>query len=214
MKKLLFLLAITSLISGSINAQAFAKGDILIDVGIGLGIYGTEVETSINGVIQKESDGTASVIVPIKAQYGISNKFSVGLMVQSASYIIDSADIKNEEASGTAFRVIGSYYFLNKDRLKLYAEMGFGAASFNQESEDINANKIEAEWAGGNFSVGLGMKFYFSKHIGFFANTNYNNYAFDLDKISGNGTSFSFSKGDWTADFSGAEIAVGLAFKF
>jgi len=194
-------------------SQSYEKGDILIDGGIGLGIYGTNVKQTISGVTNEESDGTASVLIPIKVQYGISKKFSVGILVQPENYIVDndSASIKKEDAKGSSFRVIGTYYIINNDKFNLNAEIGFGSATFKQEVEE-NGNTSEAEWRGGNFALGLGLKYYFSKHIGFFANTSYSNYSFDIDKWTFNNVTIDAD--GWEAKFSGAEVTVGLALKF
>lgn len=212
MKKSFILILFSFLISQTGNAQAFAKGDILVDFGVGLGVYGTTLKTEVNGISGEETDGAASVIVPVKLQYGVSNKFSLGLLFQSATYIIDSADVNNEDADGIAFRFIASYYLVNKDKFKLFLEMGLGAATFNQNTEKANGDESEAEWGGGNFAVGLGLKHYFSKHIGFFTMAQFNNYAFDLDNLRLNNSTFDIN--NWEANFSGAEISVGLAIKF
>ncbi|MDB4061004.1 hypothetical protein OAD50_05845 [Vicingaceae bacterium] len=52
--------------------------------------------TEQSGIKTEEKDGTASVIMPLKAQYGISNKFSIGIVFQPENYIEDSVNINNE----------------------------------------------------------------------------------------------------------------------
>lgn len=214
MKKFVLLLFVSFLTYNFAFAQSFEKGDILIDAGIGLGIYATEVTTEISGVKSKETDGTASVIIPLKAQYGISNKFSVGIVFQPENYIedSDSVDINNEDFKGSTFRFIGTYYIINKDKFNLNAELGIGLASLDQSAEDENGDKFRADWRGSSFTIGLGIKYYFTESIGFFANTIYSTYSFNLDEISANGTSFKTD--DWEARFSGAQISAGLAVKF
>lgn len=213
MKKTL-LLSIISIFTYTLStAQSYEKGSIQIDVGFGLGIYGTEVQTEIAGNISKESDGTASTLVPVKLQYGIADRFSIGVLFQAANYIEDedSASVRKEDAKGSTFRIIGTVYILNTDKFNLHAELGLGAATFNQDSENQQGEKIEADWRGGNFALGLGMKYFFSNRIGFFAQVDYNAYAFELDELAVDNATFDID--NWEADFSGSEITVGLAIK-
>lgn len=87
-----------------------------------------------------------------------------------------------------------------------------GLASLNQSSKDENGDKFKADWRGSSFTIGLGIKYYFTENIGFFANTNYNTYSFKLDDVIFNGTSIKAD--NLEAQFSGAQISAGLAVKF
>jgi hypothetical protein len=95
MKKItsyLIIIGAIFLISQNLQAQAFQKGNVNVDVGLGFGIYGTSqtattgLTADVNGtslVILPETtsdttDGAASTMIPISFEYGISNRIGLG----------------------------------------------------------------------------------------------------------------------------------------
>lgn len=211
-KRILVLAIISLFISTTAFSQnAFEKGNILFDVGIGFGVYKTEVKSEIGGVSSTKKDGGVAVLIPIKAQYGISDKFSIGLMFQPANYFVDSSETTNEEATGGSFRLLANYYLVNKEKFVLYSELGFGTANFKQSDDPKDGDKFSADWSGSTFNLGIGIRYYFTEHVGFFSNVAYNSYSFDLDEVTINQETF--KNLNWDATFSGTEITVGIAVK-
>ena len=92
MKKIILLsIALSSLLLMSQNtqAQAFQKGNINFDLGLGIGAYGTRVTIEVAGVEFSDTDGASSTVIPISFEYGITDKFGLGAQIGFSNYFID-----------------------------------------------------------------------------------------------------------------------------
>jgi len=202
MKKITsFCLVIIALLffNNNINAQAFEKGTINIDLGIGFGLYGTsQTNTSkatadINGVTttfhdetRDTTDGAASTVIPLGVEYGISNKIGVGVDFTYSNYLIDPDDKDRiDNVRSYDFGLKGVYHPLNSDFYDLSIGLGFGFSTikwnFNSVVDTANGNITPASSASGSgFYYGLEIKnkFWFSKHVGAFVNLGYKGYSY------------------------------------
>ena len=181
MKKISFYLATAMLLMLSItsiktNAQAFQKGNWNVDLELGLGIYATETTTTIKanffGFNINESDidkdGTASSIFRIGAEYGISNKFGIGLKIRASNYFIDEEDKDTvRSVKSTDFAIHCNYHLLNSDKNDLFLTLGLGFVSANWEYQTNPGVFLKsAKGRGGYFTLGITDRIFFSDHVG------------------------------------------------
>ncbi len=148
MKKLLVIAFILATTNG--YAQAFQKGDKLLDLGLGLNSY--------------YSGG-----IPFGASFevGINDDLSVGANV-------DYLSTSNYGYRFTAlyFGGRGSYHFnkvlnIKDEKLDLYAGAGLGYRSFSWE-DSYYGTSIDSYGSGIYLGIHLGAKYYFSDKIGAF----------------------------------------------
>lgn len=163
-------------------AQSFKKGDWVIDAGVGIGNYGTITETTYSidpfnntpfiGSIGSGNSSVAmgSIIVPIKIEYGFSNKFGVGFKFGMNNFFVprEQNDIISSIRSYD-FGIRLNYHFnSNKENNNdLFLELIIGSSKAKWVFNDNPANfHTSVEGDGGYFSLALNDRFYFSDHIG------------------------------------------------
>lgn len=231
MKKINYSLIIISLFTLNFNvkAQSFEKGSFHIDLGLSVGLYATSQtitqEVTFFGFTQSETfdttDATASFIVPISLEYGISNKFGVGLDLTSNSHFIDEED-KDELNSVKSFDfgVRVNYHLLNSDKNDLMIGFGLGFSSINWDFNTASSSLLENySGSGGYWTIGITDRIFFSNHIGILFNLSYKNYNYsNLDgDFSSEGQALVNSLGSFKQEFdwklNGVNVGFGLAFK-
>jgi len=208
-----------------IKAQAFERGNINFDLGLGFGIYGTEQITRLsvdNVSIQKDTNSaTASTIIPLNFEFGISNKIGLGARVVFNNYIISNKDKENlESVKGTDIALTASYHLLNAPKNDLSIIIAIGGSSIKWDAVADAQNAIEsATGSGVYFSLGIKDRIFLSNHIGILFNLNYTAYQYNNIKAEFNdnlsaifgSTSASL---DWDMALKGVNIGTGLAIKF
>jgi len=189
-KYIIICLALTLLSSFNVNAQAFQKGTINSDLGIGLGIYGTSqtsttgLTVDLNGlplVILPETtrdttDGAASKIIPISFEYGVSDKIGLGLDLTLSNYFIDKEDKEFlNSVKGFDFGLKGYYHIVSTDKYDLSVGVGLGMSKINWKFNrvvDLNSGFIteesEAKGNGMYWNLEVKHKFFFSENVGVF----------------------------------------------
>lgn len=242
MKKIITSFSILGLSLIFINhtqAQAFQKGNINIDIGIGFGIYGTQQKTTSNlsfevgGTpfsqtnVNDTTDGAVSRIIPISFEYGISDKIGLGLDLTSSNYYIDEDDRKyTRSVKGFDFGLKANYHLLNADKNDLFIGIGLGVSSMNWEFENDVTNVFGLSSASGSglyFSLGITDRIFFSDHVGILFNLGYRGYSYPeirydvkdaTSTLAALGvTNIKFSQtSDWKLN--GVHIGTGLAIKF
>ncbi len=115
--------------------QAFQKGNINIDLGLGFGAYGTKVtfKDSNSGLEFTETDGAVSTVIPLSFEYGISDRIGLGLQVGMSSYFIDNEDSTDvsESVKSVDFALKFNFHLLNADRNDLFVGLAIGGSSVN-----------------------------------------------------------------------------------
>ena len=239
MKKLIIIslaLVATLILNKNVNAQAFQKGTINIDLGIGFGIYGTsqsstsEINATIGGIPYSQktthdtTDGTASTVIPISFEYGIADKIGLGLDVTYNSYFINDSDRVNlESVKAFDFGPKFSYHPLNSDFYDLSVGLGFGFTSIKWNVTGLN-NAEDFSGSGFYFNLDIKNKFWFSEHIGAYLNVGYKgNFYGKINRDTSAqeasieaipGFSNVSIKDEFTWSMHGANIGIGLALKF
>jgi hypothetical protein len=245
MKKIItiFTIVISMLmINNNIKAQAFQKGTINVDIGIGFGIYGTsqtytrQLTATVDPAIGLPSnfldykdtgdttDGAASTVVPISCEYGLSDKFGIGVDIIYNSYIINDSDrVHLESVKAYDFGPKFSYHPLNGDFYDLAIGLGVGYTTIGW---NVTSTYTGESYKGSGYYINIDLKnkFWFSDHIGAYLNLGYKgNFYSKIDRDTSAEEaeleSLSFvsnvtKKDEFTFSMNGANIGIGLALKF
>lgn len=211
------------------NAQAFQKGNINVDLDLGIGAYATQTSwTAGVGPLTysgSNADGTASKIFRIGGEYGISNKFGIGLKFGASNYLIAEKDRDTiRSAKSTDFALNINYHLLNTEKNDLFIALELGRTNgtwlFHEDKTFLSSTK----GTGGYFALGLTDRLFFSKNIGIlfslkYSAFNYNNITTELSSIGkGVVSALSFlGTPSWNFNsitLNGVYFGTGLAVKF
>ena len=194
-KHVVAILVLSLFFNINVNAQAFQKGSINIDIGIGLAIYGTaqthtfEQTATIDpvlvntGLISADAlnskrtwdttDGAASTIIPISFEYGVADKIGVGFDITFNNYFISDSDRVNlESVKAFDFGPKFNYHPLNSDFYDLSFGLGLG---FTRIGWNVKETNTASDYSGSGFYLNIDIKnkFWFSDHIGAYVNVGY-----------------------------------------
>lgn len=218
------------------NAQdkAFKKGDITVDAGIGLGIYGTKIHSEYNQnylawtgsgfttltrrVKKDTTDGAASVIYPIKAEYGITNWFGLGARFAYADYFEEKDSITGikPKVTGIDFGLIANFHLVKSKRFDMPISLNIGYSHFKYLANDPNNSMGKDN--GINYGLSLLPRIYFGNHIGMFFNVGWAGYKYPSVQFSNKNDSNinDDNNQDWKYSIkgSGLNIGIGLIGKF
>ncbi len=170
MKKNLLVILSFLVISIAVNAQdkAFQKGNIVIDAGLGLAVYATklhtEVATSSGTLSRDKTDGAASAIYPIQAEYGLKNWFGLGARFAYSNYY-DSA---NTDSRGLDFDLLINFHLIKTKRFEMPISLIVGYSNLKIKYND--AFSTIAKDNGSNSGFMLSPRFYITDHFGLFLN--------------------------------------------
>lgn len=229
MKKITLLLAGIILLVNSVKAQkAFEKGNVTIDLGVGLGIYGTKLHEERDVQVWTPSgvttiretndttDGAAATIFPLKFEYGITNWLGIGARFAYSKYIAGSDSTNNTKPTVTGLDagLILNFHFIKTKRFDLPLSVTIGYSNFRYKANDA-ANSI-AKDNGLNYGVALIPRIYFGDHIGIFFNLGYVGYNYPSMLFSNNKDSNLNEEDNYEFKFkfNGANLGLGLVLKF
>jgi hypothetical protein len=187
-------------------AQMVNKGSFLRDAGTGFGLY--------QATDNDDSTGNSLVLpglLNLYGEYQLTGRWGFGLLLERNGYLSDrdSSDRAHSFHAGisTAFRI------LNIKRTVVYAGALYGISSFSYK--DLSNNR-GVNSLGSNFQLLMGMRQYFSDHLGFFVHTCFTTAAYnELADEDGN----ILKTGDgsnkiYRIRFSGANLRIGFSYKF
>lgn len=204
MKKLLLLFVI--IIPILTFAQAIKKGNIEISAGTGFGIYGTSDNESNNDTA-KNNNTAAAGLLNVSCKYAISEKFSLGFILERNGFAHDSSN----KAHSLNVGLNAQYLFVNKDKNIIYFDFVGGYSNFKYVDES-SKNWVTSN--GLNLQPGIGFKHYFGENLGFYLQSNYAFYSYKK-LVGDNGEILKTSKSeDYNIKLSGLNVKVGLLIKF
>lgn len=163
MKKLLFILTVFVLtFSQSAKAQ-YENGDVLVNVGLGLGSY------------YATGSGFSTTLPPLEAgvEFFVADNFTVGGFIGAygAKYEVDS-DFETKY-NFLNIGALGNYHFVNTDQWNVYAGARLGYVSSKIKVDDENETYEEdelfdnsgAKSSGILFGIQGGARYHFSESI-------------------------------------------------
>lgn len=198
----------------SASAQFNDKGTVHLAVGVAGGAHGTEYKTTIHifggNYSDTETDGAATITVPIELDFGISKKFSLGLYLEPGSYLDSSATESNTMA------LVGlqpRFYFINGDRFAWMGSLQLGAAGLKIERDEA-FTESSATYAGGNFGLGTGVVFQFTDLIGLQLHMRYMTTNMKLRDYTLNGNDVDLDDYEAVLRTRGVAFQMSLGFRF
>ncbi len=207
------LLVIISLSSTNLFSQAFEKGNWNVDLGVDLGIYRTTSTYTttlpfFGTRTLTETDGAASTLVPISVEYGLSNKFGIGVQLGIVNYFIDKKDSTDntESVKSVDFSILVNYHMLVTEKNDLMLGLALGGSSVNW----INEDDSQFKGTGSYVSLSLKDRLFFGEHVGMIFHLGYTVYNYTNIKNTSNNN---FIEG-FTWKLNGVNFGTGLALKF
>jgi len=222
--------------SFAVKAQdkAFEKGKITIDLGAGVGLYGTKVHEEYN---QKEyywtgsgigtrtkrikhdtTDASGAFIFPLQVEYGITNWLGIGARFAYANWIEERDSITKIKPKATSIDagLVLNFHLIKSRRFDMPISLSIGYSNFKFMAND--ANDGIAKDNGMFYGIGLVPRIYFGDHIGMFFNLGYAGYNYPSVQFSDKNNSNINTKDDkdWKYKLkgNGANIGIGLIGKF
>jgi len=164
------------------GGAAFDQGNVVVSLGYGMPNLTKSVYKAYESFIGYKVTGFGPM--HIKFEYGVSEKFGVGLSVNTVSTKVswtdtyedwvDTAYVETTYESGVkfnaiAFNIRGNYHFVNTDKLDVYGGLGLGYNNSKSEfySDDPDALVLSVSAfipLGLEFSVGT--RYFFTDNIG------------------------------------------------
>lgn len=210
MKKVL-LIIIVVVVSNLSFGQAFEKGNKNFDLNLGIAGYGTKVtfKDANSGLELSTTDGAASSVVGLDFEYGISNRFGLGVQLNSSNYFIDKEDSTNvtESVRAVDFALKFNFHLLNADRNDLFISLGLGTSGANWTF--VNSNDTYSG-SGTYFTLGLTDRIYFGEHVGILFHLGYAGY--NYNNLDHSGDNKILENLQWS--LKGVNFGTGLAVKF
>ncbi|MBL7929663.1 MAG: outer membrane beta-barrel protein [Bacteroidia bacterium] len=211
---LLFLFLIYSTLSYS------QKGEFQIRGGVGLAVYGTKSEFIFDffgmKFHQTEEDGAATVHVPVELRYGLTERFSAGLDVKFGSYLYDP---DSAEGKSNRFLVIGPHVEFNliaNENFRWYLGAGFNTAALElqEDKEETIPTRYISKYTGAGIRVNTGILWFFTHPLGLHFNVAFDSHAFKLKNFSVNGNDTNLDNIEGKLTVKGADMVLGLVFRF
>lgn len=158
MKKI-FLLSILSLLAFSNGSGQSKKNDLKLTVSA-LPLFGASdgFESGINGIAIKPSIG-----------YFISDKTSIDLNFSYATLNDLTVGNINSYYNSYAFIPTLRNNFVNKERLRVFAEFGFGLGTIKYDADNSSLRNLQHENLSGGISIlniGIGGNYFFNEKFG------------------------------------------------
>jgi hypothetical protein len=243
MKKTLVTIAAVAICINSVKAQdkAFKKGDIVVDLGVGFAVYGTKNHNEYNSrvwngtsistvrITEDTTDATASSIIPISVEYGITNWFGVGARFGYSKYIASSDSTNNftkPTVRGLDADLLLNFHLVKTKRFDMPLSLIIGYSNFKYKANNPNTNPANlpdngnamAKDNGLNYGISLVPRIYFGDHIGMFFNVGYMGFNYGSITFSNNSDSNLNDDDNQDQLFklkgNGVNVGIGLVAKF
>jgi hypothetical protein len=179
--------------------KAFQKGNMVIDLGVGLGVYGTKVHQEYDqdvyvfptGIkterVKKDTtDAAASFIFPLRFEYGITNWLGVGARLAYSKYATEKDSVNNYKPKvyGVDADLVISFHLVKSKHFDMPVCLSLGYSSITYKANNPNTNPPflpdngngMAKGGGSNYGISLVPRIYFGDHVGMFFNVGYAGY--------------------------------------
>lgn len=156
------------------SAQVNGKGVVQLGFGLDLGVHTTHYEGTFHYLGLSYTDGNddnaATVTFPIEAQYGLSDRFSLGLYLEPGQYV-DSAGTHPNHIF--LFGISPRYYLVNKDRFALYIHADVGGSTLRITDVEDGNKLYDDTYSGWHFRPGAEVQWYFGNTFGIHLGVDY-----------------------------------------
>lgn len=208
MKKIYLTIVIAS-ISFLGMTQSHEQGNLVFNINAGFGIYGADYDAP-----NSEDDFKSPLafgLCPIKLEYGLQERISLGVLVQPFGIKFEDPDSDNKiQVRGILIAPSLNYHFTPDAKTDFYIGLAPGYVSSVWKAENSN-EKEEARFNGFGLKLDLGTRFYFGGKVSLNLNLAYATYNTNLNDYEENGVTAQSPKGKLR--FRGLEPSIGLGFK-
>ncbi len=219
-----YILALSSFMILTLAGFSQRDREFQIRLGAGAAAYATETKITANVLtpfgnfpfMMTDTDGAATVHLPLELRYEIIERLNVGLDMKFGSYLY--SDSTDNTGKSNVFRVIGiagEFTVLNKPNTRLYVGLGLNTTVLEMEEKIVVSNISTVHtmrWRGPGAKLNLGFMQYFgSSPIGINFNIGWDSHNFDLKNWNyPTGWNFTY---DGSLRTSGIDLALGLVFR-
>lgn len=197
------------------SAQVNSKGTFQVSLGPAFGGHATAFEWSYRigalALQDRSTDGAVTVSWPLELQGGLSNRFSLGVILEPGQYIDSAGTHPNGFFTAS---LSPRYYLVNKDRFGLFlnADLGFGVLRIGEVRS--GTRQYDDVYAGGHFRFGAQAQYYFGRTFGIHLGVKYA--AHNLRWRDRDPEDPVLANGDYEATLrtSGVLMQLGVQFKF
>ncbi|MDB5257583.1 MAG: hypothetical protein JWM14_2278 [Chitinophagaceae bacterium] len=236
MKKIILVLSLLLLFfnystSFAQSETAFKRNNFIINGGFGVGFGYSYQNYTVNNFYSYGNDYSLDFrvhysvagIFPVTAEYAISNKFGLGVAYQHGSYV----NSYSNKSTNNNFGIFGAFHFARREKIELYTRLivGYSQLSYTEgedESQGYDAtdsyvpntnNSFTFKPTGGYAKPSFGMRLYFTKHLGMFADFGIGVYSYNTSQVETDKGTYDINKRFHYVLFNG-ELTAGLAVKF
>ncbi len=228
MKKFsLVITIITLFFNSTINAQAFHKGAIVVDLGIAANVSKTAIQdeyntsiwngSSISNVRLKKdtTNWSAAMVYPVTVEYGVKNWLGIAGRFAYSKYLssVDSVSGAKALVRGLDAGLILNLHIIKTNRIDIPIGVTFGYSNFKMANND--SLQSMAKDNGINYGFSVVPRIYFGSHIGLSLNLGYMAYTYPSLLFSNKNDSNLNNNNDraFSLKTSGTNIGVGLIIK-
>lgn len=223
-------LAIAAFLCVATQAQYNQKGTIHLALGTAFGAHGTEYSWTATQTVNffgtnftftdsgTDTDGAATVTIPIEMDFGVTNRFSMGFFLEPGFYL----DSSNTESNSMV--LVGlqpRFYLINGDRFALLAGAQLGASGLKIERSESNTvlgvtttTESSASYAGSGLGLGTAAVFQFGDLINLQAHLRYVATNMKLRDYTVNGDDIDDDAYEATLRTRGMAFQLSLGFRF
>lgn len=170
MIKQLLILSAALALGHAASGQVNEKGKVQIGLGLDLGIHKTRFDHQVTvlGFTKKEgkNDEAATVTTPVDVQYGLSDRFSLGLHFEPGRYL-DSAGTNPNKL--ILLGLSPRFYALNNEHFGLYVHADLGVSKLDINTFRNGRKEYLDKYDGGHFRLGVGGQYFFGGAFGLHA---------------------------------------------
>ncbi|HLP10986.1 MAG TPA: hypothetical protein VK177_03580 [Flavobacteriales bacterium] len=217
MRKNLFI-ALVCLAPLLAQSQSNVPGRFSLSTGFDVGVHGVVSELTYQGTLSdQDTTGAGTKQFTFNAHYGIAKWFSAGLGFKNGYYLESVEENKSKQNKIGQFYVDTRFYFLNKDKINLYAGFSLGATKLDVHRETNYGLFIITEdyqLSSGYSRFQFGLNWWIGNKVGFWMNMEGNKHNFKLNSFSLNGDAQNLDDWDFTMRTAGFQTSFGVCIKF
>lgn len=193
--------------------QEMVKGRVHLGVGMDLGAHATQYQQTVRllGIPfgADNSGSAATVLFPIRVQYGLTRHWSSGLYFSAGSYIDSSATRTNGIA---LIGLCQDFHIVEGERFSWTASVSFGGTRLVIEDKDA-LGAFQSRFGGPHVGVGTGVRLFFTRNVGLRMDLGYFGSALTLNEHQRNGRAVDPNLFDASLNTSGITLHAGLALR-
>lgn len=213
--KTLFVVCFLSCLYGSVHAQCYRKGSLLISVSEG-SVFSNYTTNDISGSkpVLMHSQFICGDRDPLIIEYGLSKRLGVGLSAGTDIFKVNASEFYHTDAPGNTMKLftneltidVNYHVFVNK-RLDLSVFLSTGLFSVNYTNKQSDVNQ-QYNASGSILRFGTKARYYFWKRLGAFGMVSSFTGTASPKQVKGNTVAQHYS-----TSLDGVAIEAGLCFR-